>query len=283
MLTDELSSKKIQRIVSLVPSVTEILYFLGLEDRIAGVTENCNYPKEAAGKFKVGTFGYPQLEKIISLKPDIVLGDKALHGRFQAELEKQDIIFLDTTTAKVEDIFRLMEELGKITGTATKSHTSLTLLQERLAKVRSAADRRKPRVFYLMSTEPFVTPGPRSCQYDALKLAGARLLDFQTPDSYAKVGWQQIKKFDPEVILFCGVAKGQVPPLKCKGCLAKKPICRRTADDIRTGQWQELNAVRKGRLYPISCATICRPGPRLIEGVEKLHNLLTNVPLTATE
>jgi iron complex transport system substrate-binding protein len=83
----------------------------------------------------------------------------------------------------------------------------------------------------------------------------------------------QIKEFDPEVILFCGVEKGQTLPPKCIGCVAKNPICQRTVDDIMTKDWEQITAVRENRVYPIPCHTICRPGPRLVDGMEKLHSL----------
>jgi len=96
-------------------------------------------------------------------------------------------------------------------------------------------------------------------------------MDFQSVDSYVKVYWDQIVEFDPEVILFCGVEKGQTPPPKCRGCAARNPICHRTVDDIITGDWDQITAVRENRVYPIPCHMICRPGPRLIDGMEKLH------------
>jgi hypothetical protein len=66
---------------------------------------------------------------------------------------------------------------------------------------------------------------------------------------------------------------GELLPLKCKDCFLKRPICQRTIDDIITGEWRQLTAFQENRIYPISCDTICRPGPRLFDGVEKLHRL----------
>jgi iron complex transport system substrate-binding protein len=86
------------------------------------------------------------------------------------------------------------------------------------------------------------------------------------------VSWEQIIEFDPEVILFCGVEKGHAPPPRCKGCTAAKPVCRRTVDDVITGGWGQLNAVRENRVHPIPCHLLCRPGPRLIDGMERLHS-----------
>ncbi len=273
MSTYDIRPKIIQRIISLVPSATEMLYFLGLEARLIGVTEHCDYPEEAKAKDKVGPFGDPQLSKILSLQPDLVLVDGALHRKLIEELQNNNLEVLVATPINIEDIFILMSKLGDISKTETTVQPLISLLKERIDQLSQHANLRSPRVFRLMSTVPLITPGPSSFQYDALRIAGAQLMDFQSNDPYVKVTWHQIKEFDPEVILFCGVEKGQPLPLKCKGCRAKNPICHRTVEDIMTEEGKPITAVRENKLYPISCDTICRPGPRLIDGIEKLHKL----------
>lgn len=263
----------IQRIISLVPSTTEILYFLGLSARVAGVTEHCDYPGEARSKDKVGTFGQPQLPAILSLKPDLVLADSLLHRKLIKELQNNGVKVHAYTFSGVDDVLSMMTETGRVCGIEKSVRPAIDSLGERVHKLGQKPDHRRPRVFRLMSTDPFITPGPGSFQYDALRKAGARLMDFKSVDAYVKVPWDRIKEFDPEVILFCGVEKGQPLPPKCRGCAAANPICRRTADDIITGDWEQISAVRKNRVHPIPCHTICRPGPRLIDGMEKLHKL----------
>ncbi|HWQ71576.1 MAG TPA: helical backbone metal receptor [Desulfitobacteriaceae bacterium] len=269
--------KTVQRIISLIPSATEILYYLGLEERIVGVTEHCNYPEEAKFKYKIGTFAHPQLSKILSLEPDVVLADGALHRKIIEELQNKKIKVLVATPVSVDDIFMLMSELGYISHTEITVQQIINILKERVDKLRQKSILTNPKVLPLMTKDPFVMLGPRSFQYDALKLAGAQLMDLQSNDYYVKVHWEKIKKFDPEVILFCGVKKGQQLPLKCKDCILKRPICHRTIDDIITNEWKELTAFQENRIYPISCDTICRPGPRLFDGVEKLHRLFQNI------
>ena len=273
MSTYDARPKIYQRIISLVPSATEILYFLGLEARVIGVTEHCNYPEKAQSKYKVGTFGYPQLSIILSLQPDIVLVDGALHRKLIEALQNNNIEVLVATPINVNDVFILMSKLGDMSKTEVTVQPLISILKERIDNLRQESILRKPRVFRLMSIDPLVTPGPSSFQYDAMRLAGAQLMDLQSNDPYVIVSWNQIKEFDPEVILFCGVDKGQPLPLKCKGCIAKNPICHRTVDDIITGEWEHITAVRENKMQPISCDTICRPGPRLIDGIEKLHRL----------
>ncbi|EHQ88386.1 ABC transporter substrate-binding protein [Desulfosporosinus youngiae] len=262
-----------QKIISLIPSVTEILYYLGLEAKVVGITENCNYPEETKFKCKVGTFGHPRLSAILGLEPDIVLADGALHKKLIEDLQRNKIIVIEATPINVNDIFILMSKLGSLSHTELTVQPLINRLRERVDRLIRKSVVRRPRVFRLMSTDPLVTPGLQSFQYDALLLAGAQLMDFRANDPYVKVSWDQVRRFDPEVILFCGVEQGQSLPLKCKGCIAKNPICHRTVEDILDLEWEHITAFRENRIYPVSCDTICRPGPRLIDGVEKLHNL----------
>lgn len=262
----------VQRIISLVPSITEILYFLGLEAQVVGVTEHCNFPEEAKTKEKVGTFGQPQISRILSLKPDLVLADGALHKKLIAELQNNGVKVLASTPSCLDDVFLIISELGRFCDIENAVLPIINSLRERVLRLSQKSNLKRPRVFRLISIDPFVTPGPRSFQYDALQLAGAQLLTLESNDPYVKVYWEQIIEFDPEVILFCGVEKGQELPLKCKGCVAKNPICQRTVDDFITKEWEQLTAVKANRVYPITCDTLCRPGPRLIDGMEKLQS-----------
>lgn len=262
------------RIISLVPSITEIIYFLGLEAQTVGVTEHCNFPEAAKAKDKVGTFGYPELSKILSLKPDLVLADEFLHKNIINQLIDAKINVIAFTPSSVEDVFSFMSVLGRVCSTEIAVQSAVDSLRERVDMLIQKVHSIRPKVFRLMNVNPYVTPGPQSFQYDALRIAGAQLMDFKESDTYVKLSLEQIKEYDPDVILFCGVEKGQPLPPICKDCSAKNPICQRTIDDIIGDEWRYIKAVRENKVYPISCDTICRPGPRLIDGIEKLHNLL---------
>jgi len=267
----------VRRIISLVPSTTEMLYFLGLQERVVGVTDHCDFPEEAKKKYKVGTFAQPQLPVIISLKPDLVLADRALHRKAIEELTSAGIRVLAYSPSSVEDVLLIMSKIGQACDAESASGPLIESLRERVRRLSLKPEGKRPRVFRLMSTDPFITPGTGSFQYDALRLAGARQMDFQSQDAYVKVSFDQIIEFNPEVILFCGIARGQAPPPRCKGCHVGKPACQRTADDIITGDWEQIEAVREKRFYPIPCHTICRPGPRLIDGMEMLYNCCLNI------
>ncbi|KUK82151.1 MAG: ABC-type Fe3+-hydroxamate transport system, periplasmic component [Pelotomaculum thermopropionicum] len=239
---------------------------------MAGVTEHCDFPVQAQTKAKVGAFGRPVLSKILALKPGLVLADAVLHKNIADELRNAGIKVIAFTPESVSDIFFIMNEIARFCGVEAAVRPVIDLLKKRAERLNRKPGHKRPRVFRLMNADPLMTPGPGSFQYDALQTAGAQLMVFQTKDPYIEVLPEQILEFDPEVVLFCGVAKGQPPPPKCKGCIAEKLICRRTVDDIRSKEWEQITAFRENRVYPVSCHTICRPGPRLIDGMEKLHH-----------
>lgn len=257
-------------IVSLVPAMTEIVYYLGLEKQLIGVTEHCNYPEDAKYKYKIGTFAYPELQKILPINPDIVLANKSLHKEIIKKLREYNIKVLDFSYSSLDDVFNMINEIGKICGDENRTVSLVNSLKNRVNNLNNKI--KKPRVLRLMSTNPYIVPGTSSFQYDALKLAGAQLMDFKTNDSYVKISMEQIIEFDPEVILFCGIKEGQYAKPKCKGCSAEKPICHRTINDIINDEWKNIKAVKEGRVYPLSCDILCRPSPRLIDGIEILNN-----------
>ncbi len=261
------------RIVSLVPSYTEVLCFLGLEANLAGVTEHCDFPETVKNIDKAGTFGRPLTDRVIALKPDLVMADAAVQGETAAQLRSAGIEVIAFTPVRVEDIFLVMDEIAKRCTIEAAARLLIDALRERVCRLAGNSSRLKPRVFRVMSTDPLMTPGPGSFQYDALEKAGAKLMAFQTQDPYIKVQPEHVAEFDPEVILFCGAEKGQAPRPICVGCAAERPPCRMTAADITRDEWLQTTAFRDNRVYPLACHRICRPGPRLIAGMEKLHSL----------
>lgn len=271
-------SKPVRRIVSLVPSHTEILYFLGLGALVVGVTEHCDYPAEAVGKEKVGTFGQPDLSKILSLRPDLVWVQGLMHQLISQELRDKGIAVYAPNPRNVEEVLRSMEDIALMCGLENSPNHAVVSLRERVNGLEEKSRQRSgPRVFRLMNDHPVITPGPGSFQYDALRLTGAQLMGFDSCEAYLTVPWEAIVEYDPEIILFCGTDKGQKPRPRCKGCAAKNPMCQRSVEDIITEKWSGISAVRQGRIYPLTCDIICRPGPRLIDGMEKLQNYFLHV------
>jgi len=268
-------NKPIRRIVSLAPSLTETLFFLGLGERVVGVTEQCDFPPEARERKKVGSFVEPDLGKILRLKPDLILALSRIHGKFIEEAGSEGLPVLALPRVRsVEDILRIMEEIADIAG-EERGKALVGSLRERLRLIKERVKPLPPpRVFRLMIEDPIVAPTRSSYQWDAMRLAGGWPMPLEFEEPYTPVKLEEIVEFDPEVILSCGMREGEEPRRRCPGCRSQNPPCQRIVDEIGKWEgWKETRAAKEGRIYPIPCEFLCRPGPRLVEGIEFMSKL----------
>lgn len=265
----------IRRIVSLAPALTETLFFLGLGPRVVGVTEQCDYPEEAKGREKVGGFAQPDVEKICQLRPDLVLVPGQIHEPLAAELRRRSLTVALSDWKTVAEILQGMKAIAELTE-ERQGHRLVESLRERVKRVRARVKGLPPpRVFRLMSREPIVTPTELSFQYDVIRLAGGKPFPIDAGVPFAIVPLDRVLEFDPEVIISCGRRRGEKPRKRCSGCRSEQPPCLRIVEEVGEWEgWKETSAASTGRIYPISCDIICRPGPRLIEGLEMISQCL---------
>ncbi len=250
-----------RRIVSLAPALTEILFALGLDDSIVGVSDFCNYPPVALTKPKVGGIA-PNFEALVALKPDLVVTTGGVAMRETAKrLERFRIPLLSVEADSVESILTRITLLGQVTGRREAAGALVGDMRRRLAAI--AANRpgaASPRVLYLVDDEPPITIGHKSFLYDVLIKAGGTPFETGPNESYPRVGMEAIVRFDPEVIFFAGDSDAGA-----------------TAHAATWQRWNRIAAVHSGRMYAIPRDLINRPGPRMIEAIEfiasKLHPL----------
>ena len=232
-----------KKIVSLSPSVTEILFFLKSGDKIIGVTEQCGRIREAKNKEIVGSFLHPDLKKIVSLNPDMVIAYRKIRDEFLlAELKKRNITVLIFTPVKVKGIFDEMEKIGGITGRGDLAKSLVSRLRKRVDEVRErVSGRALPRVLRLMKDFPLTIPSPYSYQYDAIITAGGRPMFFDAKEPRAQVALEDVVRFDPQVIISC-----------------------------KRGKWENISAVKEKRIFSLPCELSCRQGPGTVDAIEKM-------------
>jgi iron complex transport system substrate-binding protein len=250
-----------QRLISLAPSITEILYFLELGPRVVGVTSYCNYPPEVKIKPRVGTYWEYNLEAILALKPDLALvmlgqgeGETSLaalrHWKIPLYLAKADTL---------PELFGLIEELARLTGQEEAARRKLPLLRERVQKVEALVrDRPHPRVFLQIDEEPLITVGRPAIQNDLITRAGGVNIAGNLEPRYPIFSLEEVLRAQPEVILFTGMVGAKMVP-------ARTRFWR---------QWPMLLAVAANRLHFVEPDFIDRPGPRAVDGLESLTRLL---------
>ena len=245
-----------QRIVSLDPSITEILFALGLNNEVVGVTDYCDYPDQASSKSKVGGYLDPNIEAIALLEPDLVVTTlKTDTPRLIQQIEDFGITVFVLDPKKIEDIFENISSLAKLTYREERGKQVVGTLKERLHEVKRKVDGvYRPGVFLEMGADPLISVGPGSFAHDLIEIAGGRNVAGQSPSRYRRHTLEEILLADPAVIIICLMASNDPG-------LAQKRWWKR---------WTNISAVRNGRIYVVEANLITRPGPRMIDGLMQI-------------
>jgi iron complex transport system substrate-binding protein len=247
------------RVVSLAPSITEILYAIGLTDEVVGVSEFCDYPEAAKQKPKVG-YAHPNVEVIISLQPDLVLAPRAfLRADLLAKLEQLKVPTFVVDPESFEEIPSRIQTVGRILNRSASADGVALAMRQRIAAIRNKMEAVvRVRVLYVLNSQPLITVGPGSYIHQVINLAGGANIASQTAVPYPHLNMEAVLKEDPEIIIFpIGNAEG-IPPTEQQEWL----------------RWTSLSAVKQGRLHQISADVLNRPGPRIVEGLEALARII---------
>ncbi len=242
-----------QRIVSTAPSVTEILFALGLGRRVVGIGDADNYPPEGVrGKARVGGV-ILNAERILALRPDLVVGVASLQQGQLERLIRLSLPVLAVEARSLEETFAQILLLGRVTGRAPAAERLVTGLQARVAEVqRRVRGRSRPRVYVEIWDQPLQTAAAGTFIDDLVRRGGGRNL-FADLGGWPQVAPEAVIRRDPEIILLT------------------YPGRRRLV--TRPG-WAQVTAVRRGRVHELDADLVSRPGPRLVDGLERIAHIL---------
>jgi iron complex transport system substrate-binding protein len=245
------------RIISLAPSVTEILYMLRADDRLIGVSTHCDWPDDARRKPKVGTLLSPNYETILAARPDLIIASTA--GNDQAatlKLADFNLTLYVTAPRSVSAIHDTVVNLGRITDCRERGEQLAAQMQDRLAAVQRRISGMPPtRAFFITWFDPLLAPGGRTFENDVLRLANVNSISAAIDEFYPRYSLEQVLMDDPDAILTVRHAGDPLPDL------------------TRIAGWSRLRAVREGRVYVLS-EVLQHPSPRFVEGVEELASKL---------
>ena len=244
------------RLVSLAPSLTEIVFALGRGDWLVGVTNFCDYPAEARSKPKIGGSITPDLERIVGLRPDLVLATSDGNPReTMAQLARLHVPVFAVKPEAYAGILASIEAVGRALRAGGEAAALVQEIQGRVASVRRAVGHRvRPRVLYLVWTDPLIAAGPATYIHDLIEMAGGENVVRERSVAYPRLGWEEVVGAAPEVILVASHRDGPDRPWM---------------GEVWRG-WQGVPAVRSGRIIAVPGDTIHRPGPRVVEGVVRL-------------
>ncbi|MBT9134347.1 MAG: Vitamin B12-binding protein [Firmicutes bacterium] len=259
VVTDDLGreirlERAARRIVSLAPSNTEMLFALGIEDKVVGVTDICDYPAQAATKEKVGSFGTPSVEKIVSLKPDLVLA-ASLHKTVGEQLTALGIPVIVLNAESIQGVLDNADLLGRVTG-ATRGtaqlkrqiSADLNAVDER---VKALTNEQRPLVYYEVWSNPIMTAGPNTFLHELITRAGGINLGATATTNWPTLSLEELLSRQPQV-MFYGHATETVEQIK------QRP------------DWGSIPALRDGRVYLVDENLILRPGPRIGQALRLL-------------
>lgn len=247
------------RIVSLAPSNTELAFALGLGDKVVGIDDNSNYPAEVSKIDKVGGFSSTNLEKIVSLSPDLVLAAGITSKEIITSLQSRKLTVLILNPFDLAGITTNLRLLGQIANVPDKANAAIKTFQDKLdevsAKVKGASAR--PRVFYELDPTLF-TVGPGSFIDEIITLAGGQNIVTDTSNPYPQLNQEAVVSKDPEVIFVGDDTGGTDTP----ALIMARP------------GWNVISAVKNKRVFAVSADLVNRPGPRAALGVEAIAKLL---------
>jgi iron complex transport system substrate-binding protein len=250
----------VRRIVSLAPSLTETVYALGLEDRLVGDTDYCDYPAGAQKKTKVGGAVNPSLEQIVALHPDLVLVTKGLN-RLETvhSLDTLGISSYATDPHTVDEIITSSKNLADVLGTPEAGAAVAGDMQHRLADLQERIGALPAkRVLFAVWTEPLISIGKDTFIADALRRAGAVSIVDSSQD-WPQINLEEVARLQPDFLVFAASHSETVP--RQIETLASLP------------GWRIIDAVRNHRYAVISDA-VNRPAPRIVAAIEDLAQQL---------
>jgi iron complex transport system substrate-binding protein len=243
------------RIVSLAPSITEMLFALGLDEQVVGVTEFCDYPAAAKSKTTVG-YSNPNVEALVALQPDLVLAPKDfLRPDLQTMLEQLKIPLFVLEAHTVEDIPLQIHTLGKLFERGPAANEVTQAMRQRIADIRHKTEALpRKRVLYVLNSHPLITVGPGSFIHQMIGLAGGINIASQASVAYPRLSMETVLKEDPEVLIFPSGDVETVP----------------RSEQQQWRRWDSLSAVKQHRFHEVSSNLLNRPGPRIVDGLEQL-------------
>lgn len=249
-----------QRIVAMAPSVTEILFALGLGDRVVGATQFSDFPPAAAALPKVGSYVHLDVEKIVALQPDLCIAVK--DGNPIAVVHKLDSVGIPVYAVDPRHLDAVMDtlmELGRLLDVGPRADAvvaDMVARIQRVAETIACADH-TPGVFFQIGISPIVSVGTATFIHELIVMAGGRNLA-QGPTPYPRFSKEQVIRLQPEVMVITSMAREAV------------------FDQVKAEwqQWPALPAVANDRIHLVDSNVFDRASPRLVEGLERLARLI---------
>jgi iron complex transport system substrate-binding protein len=247
------------RIVSLAPSITETVFGLGDGDRLAGVTDYCDYPLEATRKPRVGGISNPSFEAILALRPDLVIATS--ESNYAEHVERLVSLGLPVYVVRPVDwdtVLESIERIGEVLGRQEVARAQVAAMRRDADAIgRAVAGLPRPRVLYVVWPNPLIAPGRDTLINQLIQRAGGESITAAEPLLYPRLSLETVADRRPDRIIVG--RHGQ-----------------ETVEELLRG-WERLgsvSAVREGRVYGVDGNLVHRPGPRMVEALRALAHVI---------
>lgn len=253
-----------QRIVSLAPSITEILFAVGAGPQVVGDTQYCNYPPEADALPEIGGFSAKtiSIESIVALNPDLVIAGSTAQASVAEALAPMGIPTIIFEPKSFEDVYVNISQVGLATGHSAEAEALVAQMQARVAAVEATVAtipaEQRPSLFYEVFDEPLLSAGPNTFIGQMITLVGATNIFADTTEEYPVVSAEAIVDRNPDAIVGPNSHGDKLTPEQ----LALRP------------GWERINAVQNKRIYLLDGDMASRAGPRLVDVLESLAAML---------
>lgn len=248
------------RIVSLAPSNTEILFALGLGDRVVGVTDYCNYPEEATAKPKVGGYSTVNIERVVAARPDLVVASFGNTVEVVDHLRRLGLTVITLNPDSVKGTLHDIRLIGSATGTGAEAERLVASMEARIAAVKERAEKaaETPTVAHIVWYDPIWISGSETFQDEMIALSGGRNA-FPDVEAWQIVTMERFITTDPDVIIVnSGTGMGEG---------GTDLIYRYFIDEPR---FKNLKAIKNNRVSIVDADIIDRGGPRLVDALEEV-------------
>jgi len=250
------------RYISLAPSTTEILFALGLDGEIAGVSSYCNYPPKARTKTNVGNFSQPNIEKILSLKPDYIFCTGLEQAPIIDELKRLNLKVYVSDPRNIKELFDSIRDIAKITRKSQEAENIIRDMQIQIDGITSLAksipENKRLKVFIEIFDDPLTTAGRGTFIDEIITMAGGVNIAGDTKRAYTIFSQEDVIKRNPDCIIIAYMGRGE----------PGKIMLSRFA-------WDSISAVKNNRIYnDIDPDTLLRPGPRVVLGLKEIYKRL---------
>lgn len=246
-----------QRIISLAPSQTELLFAMGIGDLVVGITDYCNFPAETANIPRIGNLEL-NIEKIMALKPSILVDVNGMHRKYEMLFSQLGLNYVNFNLKKISQLPEIAMEIAEITGKKEAGVKFAEHWNLQMAELDALTGGQKPKAYFEIWDTPMQAAGPESFIGELLTRAGFENILSSTQE-YPVINHEVIIQANPDVIFLAY-------PVKDTLSVQNRP------------GWQNLNAITRKQIYCLDQDLFVRPGPRNLEGLKLLHQLLNQLP-----